>query len=299
MGKALCFGSLNIDYVYDVPHFITEGETMASFRRSVYPGGKGLNQSIALSRGGMKTYHAGLIGPDGQILLDTLRAAEVDTSFVKQADEPSGHTVIQRDPSGLNAILLYGGTNRQISGEHIEEVLGNFAAGDYIILQNEINNIGVIMIKAKQIGMKIVFNPSPITEELLSYPLHLVDYFILNENEAEMLSDKTVPKDMLSALKIKYPSASIVLTLGKQGVCYTDPSLQEPVSHGVYNVQVVDTTAAGDTFTGYFISGISSGNDPSRALELASKASSIAVSRYGASPSIPRLEEVRNSALKF
>jgi ribokinase len=299
MGKALCFGSLNIDYVYDVPRFVREGETLASLRRSVFPGGKGLNQSIALARAGIETYHAGSVGPDGRILLDALTEAKVDISFIRKTEGSSGHTIIQRDPKGLNSILLYGGANQCISEDHAAQALGGFSPDDYLILQNEINNIPLIIETAKRKGMKVVFNPSPVTEDILSYPLHLVDYFILNEIEAELLSGKTDVDGMLRGLKEKYPQAAIALTLGKKGASYTDPSLQNPISHGIYDVKVVDTTAAGDTFSGYFISSIIKNNNPALALELASKASSITVSRPGASPSIPDMDEVNSKKLKM
>lgn len=111
--RALCFGSLNIDYVYQVPHFVAGGETLAAGSLSRFSGGKGLNQSVALARAGLEVRHAGAVGRDGLFLLEELRAAGVDTGHVEVLEDVStGHAVIQRTPSGENCILLYGGANR-------------------------------------------------------------------------------------------------------------------------------------------------------------------------------------------
>ncbi|NLZ76484.1 MAG: ribokinase, partial [Spirochaetales bacterium] len=145
MGKALCFGSLNIDYVYDVPHILRPGETLASTNRTIYPGGKGLNQSIALAKAGVETFHAGAIGEEGGLLLEMLQKGGVDTRFVRTVEGLSGHTVIQRDIRGRNNIILYGGANRAITEEQIDETLRHFSSGDHLLLQNEINLIPSIM----------------------------------------------------------------------------------------------------------------------------------------------------------
>ena len=134
MRKALCFGSLNIDYVYDVPHILRPGETLASTNRSIYPGGKGLNQSIALAKAGVATFHAGAVGEGGELLLETLQDSGVDTRFVRTIEGLSGHTVIQRETSGQNNIILYGGSNQAITEEQIDETLQYFSSGDYLFL---------------------------------------------------------------------------------------------------------------------------------------------------------------------
>lgn len=299
MVKVLCFGSLNVDYVYDVPHFLRAGETLASTGRTIYSGGKGLNQSIALAKAGITTFHAGAIGDDGDILLEALVHSGVDVSFVTRHAGPSGHTVIQRDVKGQNSILLFGGANRGITRAEIDTALQSFSRGDFLVLQNEINEVPYIMQQAKARGMSIVLNPSPMDESLLGYPLDMVDYFILNEIEATDILGKPVdPSAAPSALQSRFPSAAIVLTLGKQGVMYLDRTLTKPLQHGIYDVPVVDTTAAGDTFTGYFVASIANNIAIEEALRIASVASSIAVSRPGASPSIPTRAEVLSSNLK-
>jgi len=294
MATILNFGSLNIDYVYDVDHFVQGGETLSSYVMSTYCGGKGLNQSIALARAGAKVFHAGAVSSNADILIETLNNAAVDTSLIYKIDTPSGHAIIQRDPSGQNCILVYGGANQCITDDHIEQAVALFSAGDYLVLQNEINNISNIIRKAKTIGMNIVLNPSPMDSKIFELPLELVDIFILNEVEANSLCGDTdlTSHSMMQRMIERFPDAAIVLTLGDKGVLYQDPFISAPVHNGIYSVPVVDTTAAGDTFTGFFISSVSQGCTIAKALETASKAAALTVSRKGAEPSIPYLSEV-------
>ncbi len=295
--KILDFGSLNIDNVYSVDHFVMPGETLSSDSMSVFCGGKGLNQSLALARAGAAVYHAGRIGKDGVMLADVLIKSGVNTDYVKKTDGVTGHAIIQVNKKGQNCILLYGGENQKVTQEFAEEVLKNFKRGDWLLLQNEISCGGTIMKSAHEKGMTIVLNPSPMNEKILEMPLDLVDYFILNEVEGAQICGSEKIDSMADLLLQKFPDAKIVLTLGSKGAVYKDKS--QMASHGIYDVPVIDTTAAGDTFTGFFIEEISKGSTPEKALEIASKASSLAVSKKGAEPSIPTMEEVLKSNLKL
>ena len=290
--KVLNFGSLNLDYVYQVDRFVRAGETISSTNRECFLGGKGLNQSIALARAGALVYHAGAVGQDGETLISVLQANNINTTFVKMVEGPSGHAIIQRQPDGQNCIFLFSGANRKITTEQIDEVIAEFAEGDYLILQNEINDIDMIMRKAKEKGMRIVLNPSPMDEKILAAPLDLVDIFILNEVEAEALCQVSDPDGIMQRFGEKFPNADIVLTLGKRGAWYQGAKSCEVLTNGVYEGAVVDTTAAGDTFTGFFISCISAGKSVKEALEIASKAATLAVSRKGAEASIPTMSDV-------
>lgn len=296
--KVLCFGSLNIDYTYKVPHFVKKGETLASEKLQVFGGGKGLNQSVALAKAGTEVYHAGSIGQDGMFLLDMLKDAGANTDFVKILDTVrTGNAIIQNDKSGDNCIILYGGANQAITREQVDEVMSHFESGDYLVLQNEINELGYIVEKAHEKGMIIVLNPSPMNEKILALPLDVINYFILNEVEAAQILGKEdkgeesweqIADDLLK----KFPQATIVLTMGSEGSVFKNQ--KETVCQSIYKVQAVDTTAAGDTFSGYFIGGILGGLSAKEAMDQASKASAIAVTRKGAAPSIPLLAEVQN-----
>lgn len=293
--KVLNFGSLNIDYVYQVESILIPGETQASKDRQIFCGGKGLNQSIALAKAGIPVYHAGMIGDGGEILLETCRENGVNTEFIRKIPGPCGHTVIQVDKDGQNCILLFGGANRNITREFVDEVLDHFDRGDIILLQNEINELDYIIDCTYDKGMMIILNPSPYDDNLKSCDLSKVSLFLVNEIEGYQITGEKEPDKILAAVRSRYPSAKIVLTLGGDGSVYQDETV---VYHqGIFKVKTVDTTAAGDTFTGYFISSIIDGMPVQEGLRMAAKASAIAVSHPGATASIPLRQEVLDSKL--
>lgn len=293
--RILNFGSLNIDYVYDVDHFVRAGETLASRALHRYPGGKGLNQSIALARAGVSVTHAGKVRSDGEFLVGLLAENGVDTSLIAiSSDERTGNAIIQRDPAGNNCILLYGGTNKTIDDELSENVFSRAVKCDWLLLQNEISNLEHIVALGKQYGMQIALNPSPVDGIQDALNLDLIDFLILNETEASVFAGLPVnasPEDLARGLIERYPKTAIVLTLGNSGSMYLEGDA-EPVFQKAYPVNAVDTTAAGDTFTGYLLAGIIAGDGIRTSMMRASAASAIAVTRPGAAVSIPRKNEV-------
>ena len=288
--KFLNFGSCNVDYVYSMDHIVRVGETQASDKLNVFPGGKGLNQSIALARAGVKVCHAGCIGADGELLMDTLRESGVDVSYIRRVDEKNGHAIIQVSREGENSIFLYAGSNAMITEEYVDSVLADFGKGDYLILQNEINNIEYIIEKAHEREMFIVLNPSPINENILKLDFSKLSCIILNECEMTDISGCEDIDEGLAVMKNKYPDLMVMLTLGKNGCIYQYK--EKRMFHPIFEAVAVDTTAAGDTFTGYFVAEHSSGKEIKDILKMASCASAITVSRHGAAPSIPERYEV-------
>lgn len=291
--KVLNFGSLNLDYVYDVDHFVREGETISSADMNVFCGGKGLNQSVALAKAGVKVYHAGAVGSaDGAMLLEALSNVGADISYIKRYDMSSGHAIIQKNRAGNNCILLYGDANQNIGIDFIKEVLKDFDKGDILLLQNEVSNLSFIIDEGYKRGMSIVLNPSPINEKIFECDLEKVEYLILNEIEAADIlgASDTGEDELIEKLTKRFPGMKIVLTLGEKGSVYVDKT--QKIRQEIYKADVVDTTAAGDTFTGYFIAGIVAGIDVAASLKQAAQAASITVSRKGASPSIPFAKEV-------
>ncbi len=290
--KVYNLGSLNIDYVYAVEHFVAAGETLSSENMNVFPGGKGLNQSIALAHAGVKVVHGAKIGDGGEFLLETLKAANVDISRIEKINGSCGHAIIQVDKSGQNCILLYAGTNHCIDSEYINKYLAEAEKDDVLLLQNEVNGLDMVMEAAHQKGMRIAFNPSPIGENIKNLPLEYVTWWFCNEVEGEALFGSKAPEQICESFLKKYPESNLILTLGKRGSMFVNKDcLCEQV---IYPTEVVDTTAAGDTFTGYFLSGLFGGMSGAESLELATKASAIAVSRMGAATSIPLRDEVLN-----
>lgn len=290
--KVLNFGSLNIDYVYQVDHTVQPGETLASEGRNVFLGGKGFNQSVALAKAGVPVYHAGLIGEGGEIFFEKCKEYNVNSTYIKLVEGMNGHTIIQVDKNGQNCILLFGGSNQKISKPFVDEVLAGFEKGDILLLQNEINELPYIIDKAYELGMMIVLNPSPYNKRLEECDLRKVSVFLINEVEGEQMTGSKEADIMIDTLQKKYIEAKIVLTLGENGVVYAGKD--QTMKQAAVKVDVVDTTAAGDTFTGYFIAGILTDMDIEENLRRCVKASAIAVSKPGAADSIPTIEEVNS-----
>ena len=288
--RVLNLGSLNIDYVYSVDHIILPGETEATGSRNTFLGGKGMNQSCALAKAGVEVYHGGLIGEDGKMFLDACKEYGVHDEFIKIVDGPSGHTVIQIDKNAQNSILLFGGANQRWTVEFIDEVLSHFTSDDILLLQNEVNLLPYIVDKAYEKGMQIALNPSPFNEKLDAVDMKKISIFLLNEVEGFQLTGEKETEAIIAKLRELFPHARIMLTLGKDGAVYVDE--KQKVFQPIFKVKAVDTTAAGDTFTGYFLAGLSEGLPIEDVLRMSAKASSIAVTREGAVPSIPYRAEV-------
>lgn len=290
--QVLNFGSLNIDHAYTVKHFVAPGETLAAAEYKINAGGKGLNQSVALSRAGVRTFHAGMIGREGLFLKRILEEACVDTTFLSVGDTPTGHAIIQVEKeSGQNSILLYPGANTCIPIEEMRRVLHAQTRGSWLLLQNEINDIPFLIEEGKRCGLKVAINPAPCTEAVLSYPLHLCDLIMVNEIECAQLTGAEGDFNaMAAALAERFPNSEIVVTLGSAGAIYRHG--KEEIHVPAVPVKAVDTTSAGDTFTGFFLAARLRGMEPRRAMACAAYASSITVSRPGAASSIPAACEV-------
>jgi ribokinase len=286
----LNFGSLNIDEIYRVSHLVTPGETVSSVSLQVLAGGKGLNQSIALAKGGASVVHAGCVGADGEFLKDTLTANGVDVSHVHTVDVPSGKAIIQVDDQGQNAILLYPGANRRVDAKYIRKVLSFYGPSDWILMQNEISGVEDVLHMAAERGMHVAFNPSPITSSLYTLPLETVSILFVNEVEGAALSGATQPEVMLKLLREKYPRAAIVLTLGSAGAYYADK--EQTIYQEAIPATAVDTTGAGDVFSGFLLAALTKGVCPKEAMYTASLAAALSITKPGASASIPTMDEV-------
>lgn len=289
--KVLVFGSANIDRTYAVEHFVKAGETLSADKMDLHCGGKGFNQAIAFARAGSDVYFAGAVGEDGGMLYDALNESGVNVDHLKRVPGPSGHAVIQVTPDGQNSIIILAGSNGAITHEDVDQVLNAFSADDLVVLQNEISSVDYIIDQAKERGMIVALNPSPFNEKIKCYDLSKVDYLLVNEVEGALLTDCDDPKKMVGAIHAMYPNANVVLTLGCAGSVFVSAS-GTVLSSGIYQTEAVDTTAAGDTYTGFFLSEAVKSGDIKVALKTAAIASGISVSRPGASQSIPSIQEV-------
>lgn len=285
--KIFNFGSLNLDYVYSVPHFAVTGETIAASSYSINLGGKGLNQSIAASRAGASVVHGGSIGTSEEAarLSAELERSGVDISFLTAVDVPQGHAVIQVNDAGDNCIVIFGGSNRTVTTEYIDSVLSESHPGDIVVTQNEISNVEYVLSAARRAGCIVVFNASPVDETILKINYCNVDWLIINEIEGAAIAGREDIDDIIPSITAKYPETNIVLTLGSEGSrCHIGST---EITQLAYKVNAVDTTAAGDTFLGYFCAGLAKGDNLREIMRRASAASAIAVTIHGAAVSIP------------
>ncbi len=288
--KVISFGSLNIDRVYNVPKFVSPGETTACSQYQRFAGGKGANQSVAMKLAGVDVTHAGKVGSDGQWVKGVLESYGIDTSLIATSHKATGHAVVQVDTKGENCIIIHGGANHDIDKPFIHEVLEETAPGDWLVLQNEINKVPAIITLARQKGLHVVFSPAPFTPHILDYPIHEVHLLLLNQTEGQALTAKTKADHILSVLGKKYPDTQIILTQGDSGVCYTSPEGDK--FQPAFKVDSVDATAAGDCFTGYLVAFLMQGKSICESVKIACAAAAISVTKAGAIESIPSLSKV-------
>lgn len=291
--RILNFGSLNIDHVYRVQDLVRPGETIASREYRKFPGGKGANQSVALVRAGAQVVHAGAVGPEGSWLVELLQREKIDTRFIQLLEEPTGHAVIQVDRHGENSIIIFGGANRCLREETIVQALDTFDGGNWLLLQNETNAVDLLLDEAYRRNYRICFNPAPLQKSTALYPLSKVEILMVNQTEGEALTGKTDPEAILTGIQNQYRIPEVVLTLGSQGALVLADSDTTHIP-GVPTT-VRDTTAAGDTFVGFYLKERSEGVIPERAADKANRAAALSVSREGAIPSIPLWSELDTS----
>lgn len=290
MSQIINYGSCCIDHVFQIPHFVRAGETLSSTGYAIFPGGKGLNQSIAVAEAGCAVSHVGAVGEDGRWLAELMTARGVNITHLGITNTPTGQAILQIDPSGENAIIILGGANLA-AHEHLIDAALNDATGDEILLiQNETSGNEAAIRQAKAKGLQVAFNMAPMNANARALPLALIDYFIINETEGEALTGKTEPSEICDAVLDQYPHSAVVLTLGPAGVLFR--TAERNLSQPAYPVETVDTTGAGDTFTGYFLATLMKTQQVELALQTAAAAAALSVTQPGAATSIPTLHDV-------
>ena len=289
------FGSINVDYVYAVESIVRPGETISAIGLQTFPGGKGANQTVAMCRAGAKVVHVGQVGKDTEWMQELLAKEGADVSNVLVSnDTPGGCAIIQVEKSGQNSIIVLGGTNQCIPETLVEDVLSKASPSDWLTLQNELNLTPLAMKAAKAHGLKVCFNPSPLTNAIAAYPLDCVDLLIVNEDEAAVLAGLSIgalPENAAASIFARYCTPMICITLGSKGAMLFKNG-GNPIRQDAFKVKAVDTTGAGDTFTGYLLAGIADGLELDKAIRRAALAASISVGRNGAIPSIPYAEDL-------
>lgn len=289
--KIYNFGSINIDEIYQVKNIVRPGETISSIGFHNALGGKGLNQSIAIARSGSEVAHIGFVGKQDLRIKEFLKKENIDVKNIVTGDFETGKAIIQLSEDGENSIVINSGANYKFSGKMIDDVFSGITEQSMVLVQNETNEVNYVLTTAKAKGHITALNMAPINEFTKDIDLANVDYLIVNEIEGEALTKKTTSHEILDKLINDYPNIKVVLTLGSDGVLYKDKSNDYNVK--AWKTNVVDTTGAGDTFVGYFLSCLPK-YGIEKSLQLANTASSIAIGILGASNSIPHLKAVES-----
>lgn len=278
-------GSINADIIYRLPHLPGPGETLAASDVSRGLGGKGANMSVAAARAAAHVAHIGAVGGDGIWAMDRLTEYGVDTRHIATLETPTGHAIIMVDGAGENAIILFPGANQQITAAALGAALSEAAAGDTLLMQNETNGQAQAAEMAKKLGLRVAYAAAPFDADAVAAVLPNLDFLIMNEVEAAQLHAATgiAPADL--------GVTDVIVTLGAKGCMWICQGQTQMFP--AHPVTVVDSTGAGDTFTGYVLAGLDRGMPMPQAIALATKAGALMVTRLGAADVIPDLKEVQ------
>jgi len=277
-------GSINADHVYCVPHLPGPGETLAATSMQTGLGGKGANMSVAAARAGSHVAQIGAVGRDGLWAKNRLLEYGIDTRHIAELDVPTGHAIITVDDAGENAITLFSGANYQILEDSIAHVLSSGSTGDIFVTQNETNAQVIAAKTGSKLGFRVCYAASPFDANAVKAMLPYLDFLILNAVEAQQL--ETALGVSIEELEV----ADIVITLGAKGARWIGREIDQ--SFDAIKVDPIDTTGAGDTFTGYVLAGLDRGLTMGQSISLAMRAAALMVTRMGTADVIPDLKEV-------
>lgn len=279
-------GSINADFVYRVPHIPAPGETLTSDARHVFLGGKGANMSVAAARAGARVNHIGAVGEDGAWAVQRLLEYGVDTRNIATIGTETAQAVIMVDPQGENAILLHAGANAEIPQTVLQTAMTEAETGDWLVIQNETNLQRTAAGLARKMGLRVAYAAAPFDADRVAAVLPHLDFLILNAVEAAQFQDATgqSPADLAVS--------DVIVTLGADGADWYSKAGKQHFD--AYDVDPVDTTGAGDTFTGYVLAARDRGLPMPQAIALATKAAALMVMRHGTADVIPDLSEVQS-----
>ncbi len=269
-------GSINEDRVYSLPHLPGAGETLAAADHRIGLGGKGANQSVAAARAGAVVHHIGMIGVDGDWAVSRLAGFGVDTRHVGRTDGATGHAMIMVAADGENAIVIHPGANAAQDEAGITAALKAAAPGDIFLLQNETSAQVMAAGVARERGLQVIYSAAPFAVETTQAVLPHVSVLVLNE----------VEHAQLTAALGRPEGPEVVVTRGARGATWSRPGAGT-IHQPAFAVSPVDTTGAGDCFTGTLAAGLNQGLDRTAALRRAAAAAALQVTRAGTADAMP------------
>lgn len=301
--KIVVIGSLNVDTTYSLPHIPKEGETILATNKTVQKGGKGQNQAIQMARLGAEVSMIGAVGSDGEgkELIDGLKQENIDTTGMIVKEGPSGTASIYVNSVGQNNIVVYPGANFKLTKEDIDSKLDILKDADICVMQNEIplDVIYHVLELCREIGITMIHNPAPAVKDFDKKYLSLIDYFVPNETEIELILNREIDSNVEDMARevLELGCRNVIVTLGSKGSLLVN---EEKVhAQKAMLVKAVDTTAAGDSFIGGFVAGLARGFDLERAMEYGTLSSALTVTSPGAVDALPYKKDVEEMEEKI
>lgn len=276
-------GSINLDLIYEVPHIPAPGETLAALGHQRFLGGKGTNMSVAAARAGAMVHHIGAVGADGDWAVERLVRYGVNTEHVVRVDQETGSAIVAVAADGENAIIINSAANVNIPQAALDAAMAKAARGDTMVFQNETNLQAEAAVAARAAGLYVAYAAAPFSAGAVAHVRPYLDFLILNAVEADQLRAATGlgPADL--------GVRDVIVTRGAQGADWYG---QDGHRHfPSIKVTPVDTTGAGDTFTGYVLAGRDLGRPMAEAIATATRAAALMVTRKGTADVIPTMDE--------
>ena len=298
--KNICvIGSLNMDLVVNVDTMPKPGQTIIGSNFKEVPGGKGANQAVAMARLNGNVSMIGKVGEDGfgQTLINSLKNDKVDTTYIQTAKGATGVALITVDKNAQNSIVVSPGANFEVKEDDIDNNIEAIKNSNIVVLQLEtpLNTIKYALNKAKELNKYTILNPAPavkLDDEIIKN----VDLLTPNETELEIISGVSIEteEDIQKAAQIMIEKGvkELIVTLGSKGSLYINK--EKSMFKKAYKVEAVDTTAAGDSYTGALAVALSQDKNIEDAMDFASKVGALSVLKEGAQSSLPTLEDVEN-----
>ena len=298
--KNICvIGSLNMDLVVNVDTMPKPGQTIIGSNFKEVPGGKGANQAVAMARLNGNVSMIGKVGEDGfgQTLINSLKNDKVDTTYIQTSKGATGVALITVDKNAQNSIVVSPGANFEVKEDDIDNNIEAIKNSDIVVLQLEtpLNTIKYALNKAKELNKYTILNPAPavkLDDEIIKN----VDLLTPNETELEIISGVSIEteEDIQKAAQIMIEKRvkELIVTLGSKGSLYINK--EKSMFKKAYKVEAVDTTAAGDSYTGALAVALSQDKNIEDAMDFASKVGALSVLKEGAQSSLPTLEDVKN-----